>query len=73
MENLAYIINQHEPEIDDVVGVTDGVALTSDCTSEPIEKNSMYSGYHSDTMVNNIFAYGPDGKVFLCAINFPCR
>jgi hypothetical protein len=22
-------------------------------------------------MVNNIFTYGPDGKVFLCAINFP--
>jgi hypothetical protein len=22
-------------------------------------------------MVNNVFAYGPDGKVFLCAINFP--
>jgi hypothetical protein len=31
----------------------------------------MYNGYHSDTIVNNIFAYGPDGKVFLCAINFP--
>jgi hypothetical protein len=31
----------------------------------------MYNGYHSDTMVNNIFAYGPDGKVFLCNINFP--
>ena len=22
-------------------------------------------------MVNNVFAYGPDGKVFLAAINFP--
>jgi len=22
-------------------------------------------------MVNNIIAYGPDGQVFLCAINFP--
>jgi len=31
----------------------------------------MYTGYLSDTMVNNIFAYGPNGKVFLCAINFP--
>jgi len=31
----------------------------------------MYNGYRSDTMVNNVFAYGPDGKVFLCAINFP--
>ena len=23
------------------------------------------------TMVNNIFAYGPDGKVFFAAVNFP--
>ncbi len=22
-------------------------------------------------MVNNVFAYGPDGKVFFAAINFP--
>ncbi len=43
----------------------------SECTSELIEQNAMYNGYHSDTMVNNIIAYGPDGKVFLCTINFP--
>jgi hypothetical protein len=49
----------------------DGLALTSECTSELIEQNTMYNGYHSDTMVNNIIACGPDGKVFLCAINFP--
>ncbi len=30
-------------------------------TLEPIEQNAMYSGYHSDTMINNLFAYGPDG------------
>jgi hypothetical protein len=23
------------------------------------------------TMVNNVFAYGPDGKVFFAAVNFP--
>jgi hypothetical protein len=31
----------------------------------------MYCGYDCDTMVNNVFAYGPDGKVFFAAINFP--
>jgi hypothetical protein len=45
----------------------DGVALQSECTSEPIEQNSMYSGYYSDMIANNIFSYG---KVILCAINF---
>jgi hypothetical protein len=71
MENFARLINQREPEFDDVIGFMDGVALTSECTPKPIEQNAMYSGYHIDTMVNNLFAYGPDGKAFLCAINFP--
>jgi hypothetical protein len=55
MENFDSLINQQEPEVDDVIGFMDGVTLTSECTSEPIEQNAMYSGYHSDTMVNNLF------------------
>jgi hypothetical protein len=57
--------------VDEIIGFMDGLALQSECTSEPIEQNSMYNGYLSDTMANNIFAYCPNGKVFLCAINFP--
>jgi hypothetical protein len=34
-------------------------------------KMKFYCGYDSDTMVNNVFAYGPDGKVFFAAVNFP--
>jgi hypothetical protein len=36
-----------------------------------IEQNAFYCGYDCDTMVNNVFAYGPDGKVFFAAVNFP--
>jgi hypothetical protein len=71
MAMFARLINLREPEVNDVIGFMDGISLSSECTSEQFEQNAMYSGYHSDTMVNNIFAYGPDGKVFLCAINFP--
>ncbi len=71
MKNFAHLINQHEPEEDDVIGFMDGVALATECSSEPVEQNAIYNGYHSDTMVIKIFAYGTDGKVFLCAINFP--
>ena len=71
MEYFARLIHQREPEVDDVIGFMDGLSLTSECTSEVLEQNSMYNGYHSDTMVNNLIAYGPDGKVFLAAINFP--
>ncbi len=65
------MIQSREPATDDVIVFMDELALTSECTSEDIEQNAMYNGYHSDTMVNNIFTYGPDGKVFLCVINFP--
>jgi len=51
-----------------MIGFMDGLSLTSECTSEVLEQNSMYNGYHSDIMVNNIVAYGLDGKVFLCGI-----
>ncbi len=49
----------------------DGLALTSECTSELIEQNAMYNGYHSDMMVNNIIAYGPNGKFFFAQSIFP--
>jgi len=71
MEYFARLIHQCEPEVDDVIGFMDGLSLVSECTSEVFEQNAMYNGYHSETMVNNIIAYGPDGKVFLAAINFP--
>jgi hypothetical protein len=71
MASFARQIKSREPEVDDVIGFMDGLLLTSECTSEMLEQNSMYNGYHSNTMVNNLIAYGPDSKVFLCAVNFP--
>jgi hypothetical protein len=70
MENFAHLIHQSEPEVDDEIGYMDGLALTSECFLEPIEQDPMYSGHHYDIIVNNIFVYGLDCKVFLCAINF---
>jgi hypothetical protein len=71
MAEYAQLIHQREPAVDDVVEFMDGASLTSECTSEPLVQNSMYSGYHSDTMVNNLLAYASDGKVIFFAINFP--
>ena len=42
----------------------DGVSFSTECTDNAIKQNAMYCGYDYDTMVNNVFAYGPDGKVF---------
>jgi hypothetical protein len=64
MAQFARTIQEREPAIDDVIRFMDGLALSSECTSELIEQNAMCNGYHNDTMVNNIIVYGPDGKVF---------
>jgi hypothetical protein len=71
MEQFAAMINAREPLVDDVVGFMDGISLPTECTSEVLEQNAMYDGYTCDTAVNNVLAYGPDGKVFQCALNFP--
>jgi hypothetical protein len=65
------MVDNREPSIHDVIGFMDGVSLKTECTSEKVAQNAFYSGYECDTVVNNVFAYCPDGKVFIAAINFP--
>ena len=71
MQEFARMIELREPSVDDVIGFMDGLSLSSECTDERNTQNAYYCGYDCDTMVNNVFAYGPDGKVFFCAINYP--
>ena len=70
MHELAALVHSHEPIANDVIGFMDRLSLHSECNSNTVEQNAMYSGYHSDTMVNNIFTNAADGKVFLCGLNF---
>ena len=49
----------------------DGLGLVTEMTSERLQQNAYYCGYNCDTMVNNVLVFGPDGKVFFCAINYP--
>ena len=71
MELFSLMVNNREPSIDDVIGFMDGVLLKTEGTSEHVSQNAFYSRYECDTTVNNVFTYGPDGKVFFAAINFP--
>ena len=71
MREYAALVQRREPLVDDIIGFMDGVSFSTECTDNAIEQNAMYCGYDCDTMVNNVFAYGPDGKVFFAAINFP--
>ncbi len=60
--HFARMIQIQEPAVDDFFGFVD---------TEEVAQNAMYNCYHSNTKVNNIFAYGPDGKAIICTINFP--
>ena len=71
MREFARMVQAREPIVDDIIGFMDGVSIPAECTDERIEQNAFYCGYDCDTMVNNVFAYGPDGKVFFAAVNFP--
>ena len=71
MQQYAEMIRHREPSVTDVIGFMDGVSFTTECTDERVEQNAYYCGYDCDTMVNNVFIFGPDGKIFFCAINYP--
>jgi hypothetical protein len=71
MREYADMVHVREPLVDDVIGFMDGVSFSTECTDKRVEQNAYYCGHNCNTMVNNVFAYGPDGKVFFEAINFP--
>jgi hypothetical protein len=71
MREYAAMVEVREPIVNDIIGFMDGVSFSTKRMDERVEQNLMYCGYDWDTMVNNVFAYGPDGKVFFAAINFP--
>ncbi len=71
MREYADMIQARESLADDVIGFMDGVSFQMECTSKRMQQNAFYCGFDCDTMVNNVFAFGPDGKVFFAAVNFP--
>ncbi len=71
IQQFVAVIELCRPYVNDVIRFMDGVSFTSKCTDERFDQNAFYCGYNCDTMVNNVFAYGPDGKIFFCAINSP--
>jgi hypothetical protein len=59
------MIQAREPLADDIIGFMDGVSFQTERTSKRVQQNVFYCVYDCNTMVNNVFAFGPDGKVFL--------
>jgi hypothetical protein len=71
MQLFLDMISVREPTVNNDIGFMDGLGLTTECTDERITQNVYYCSYDCDTMVNNVLVFGPDGKVFFCAINYP--
>ena len=71
MTEYAAMVRLREPLVNDIIGFMEGVTFPAECSDDRIIQNLMYCGYDCDTMVNNVFAYGPVGRVFFAAINFP--
>ncbi len=67
----AAMISAREPEVEGVIGFVDGVAFAVQCGESEEEQARDYNGYRHDTVCNNVFAFGPDGKIFFAAVNFP--
>ena len=70
MREYAAMVQLQEPLVDDIIGFMDGISFPAECTDDRFIQNAMYCGYDCDTMVNNVFASGPDGQVFLLLSTF---
>jgi hypothetical protein len=71
MREYTDMVQMRESMVDNIIGFMDSVSFPAECIDDCVKQNAMYCGYDCDTMVNNVFAYGPNGKVFFAAINFP--
>ncbi len=71
MRQFAEMVQLRAPIVSDVIRFMGGVSIPAECTDERIEQNAFYCGYDCDTIMNNVFAYGPDGKVFFFGHQFP--
>jgi hypothetical protein len=71
MQLFTEMISLRDPTISNVIRFMNGLRLATEMTNKRIQQNAYYCGYDCDTMVNNILVFGPDGKVFFFAINYP--
>mgnify|MGYP003386608260 CR=1 FL=1 len=67
---FANLIRRREPSITNCIGFLDGVSFHACCSSDEYEQNAHYSGYHCDTMCNNVFLFAPTGIVIGSSINY---
>jgi hypothetical protein len=63
MQLFAEMIILCEPTISNIIRFMDGLGLATEMTANKLQQNAYYCRYDCDTMVNNVFVFGPDEKV----------
>lgn len=71
MVDYAELVRAREPLVNNVIGFVGGVSIPVQCGENADEQNAYYSGYYHDTMINNVFAFSPTGKILHACVNFP--
>lgn len=71
MAEYAAMINRREPKIRNVTGFVDGLKLPVQCGEDPKSQDRYYNGFCGDTVVNNVLAFAPTGKIIYATINCP--
>jgi hypothetical protein len=67
MRKYADMIQAREPLINNVIGFMDSVSFPMECNNKHDEQKVYYCGYGCNTIINNVFAYGPNGKGIFCS------
>ena len=47
------------------------LSLPIQCSPDPLDQSRNFNGHYHDTRCNNVFAFGPNGKIFLSLVNAP--
>ena len=71
MVQYAEITSSPEPLVNNIIDFVDGVSILVQCPEDEDIQNAYYNGYYHDTMINNVFAFAPTGKIIYASINCP--
>ena len=71
LEYLASLVEMREPSVKDVALFADGLSIPVMCSDDEESQAADYNGYYHDTHCNNVFLFGPDGKIYSASINYP--
>ena len=67
----ALVVSLREPQVDNIIGFVDGVAIPIMCSSDEEEQATYYNGHMKDTVCNNVFAFRPFGTIMFAFFNHP--